>query len=369
MSKLGFHISAGNHRGLAEALKKCADARNFVRVIFSLDQNVWADTEKFSPQTVVIFRTQKNGRGKSIGDGPGSMYKGDPVQTARDWMVEMMPVWAKNKAHYYAPLNEQDPSTLKHFAWINTFTIECMKIAEANNYRLALYAFSGGCPKDLLNPELASQVIATQMQCWDELVPSLRYAMANGHILLLHEYGFGYGPLKKSAPWLALRYRKVYQHLPVDARPFLVISEASAGAGFGGNPQVWLDDAKWYDSEIMKDKVVLGCCLYQLGGAENFVTALPQLADYISQTPTPLVQYDPVVPPDITSEKYRVVYDHLNVHLDPETYSQVRCVKSRGDILDVLETKIGSGYEWGRTIEGWVTLRQIPQVYAEKING
>ena len=41
------------------------------------------------------------------------MYTGDPVQTARDWMALMMPVWALNKAHYYAPLNEQDPAQIQ----------------------------------------------------------------------------------------------------------------------------------------------------------------------------------------------------------------------------------------------------------------
>ena len=98
MSKLGFHISAGNHRGLGDCLKKCADARNPLPVIFSVDQNVWPDIQQFSPTTTYIFRTQKNIRNAQLGDGPGSIYTGDPVQTARDWMKEMMPVWALNKA-------------------------------------------------------------------------------------------------------------------------------------------------------------------------------------------------------------------------------------------------------------------------------
>src|SRR5512134_3556163 len=107
MSKVGFHISAGNHRGLGECLKKCTAAGNPLPVIFSVDQNIWPDLERFSPQTTYIFRTQRNLRNETLGDGPGSIYTGDPVKTAHDWMKEMMPVWAKNKAHYYAPLNEQ----------------------------------------------------------------------------------------------------------------------------------------------------------------------------------------------------------------------------------------------------------------------
>ncbi|CAG0926343.1 hypothetical protein TFLX_00018 [Thermoflexales bacterium] len=305
MSKIGFHISAGNHRGLSEALKKCAAAGNPLPVIFSVDQNIWLDIEQHSPTTVYIFRTQRNVRGKTIGDGPGSMYAGDPIKTARDWMAEMMPVWANNKAHYYAPLNEQDPAQIEGFTWLNAFTLECLNIAEANGYQLALYAFSGGNPKDVLTPAAGRPF--TRDDAWRELIPSLQRAKANGHILLLHEYGFSFGELRYSQPWLALRYRHAYRHLAqhnADAR--LVISEASANAGFGMmDTAQWLNDVKWYDSEIMKDGVVIGCCLYQLGGDENFVKMVPQLADYISQTPTrpETEQADPVVAgPDLDAD-------------------------------------------------------------------
>jgi hypothetical protein len=302
MSKLGFHISAGKHQGLGDCLKKCAEAGHPLPVIFSVDQNIWPDIERFSPQTVYIFRTQKNGQGKTIGDGPGSMYQGDPVQTARDWVAEMMPMWEKNKAHYYAPLNEQDPAQIEGFTWLNAFSIECMNIAEANGYKLALYAFSGGNPKDVLQP--ASGQAFTRDDAWRELLPSLQKAKANGHLLLLHEYGFSFGTLKHSTPHLALRYRHAYRFLAqFNADAPLVISEASAGVGFAGiAPNVWLDDVKWYDSELMKDGAVIGCCLYQLGGSENLVSVLPQLADYISATPTPPLaqQAIPVVPgPDL----------------------------------------------------------------------
>ena len=302
MSKLGFHISAGDHRGLGDCLKKCADAGNPLPVIFSVGQDVWPDIQQFSPATTAIFRTQRNVRNQQLGDGPGSAYTGDPVSTARDWMNGMMPVWALNKAHYYAPLNEQDPAQIEGFTWLNAFSIECMNIAEANGYKLALYAFSGGNPKDVLHP--ASGTAFTRDDAWHELIPSLQRAKANGHILLLHEYGFDFVTLRKSTPYLALRYRHAYRLLAqFNADPPLVISESSAGVGFAGiAPDPWLDDVKWYDSELMKDRAVIGCCLYQLGGAENFVTLVPQLADYVSQTPTlPQAQQAvPVVPgPDL----------------------------------------------------------------------
>jgi hypothetical protein len=314
MSKIGFHISAGNHRGLGDCLKKCAEAGNPLPVIFSVDQNLWPDIERFSPQTVYIFRTQKNVRNGQLGDGPGSIYTGDPIQTARDWMAEMMPVWAKNRAHYYAPLNEQDPAQVEGFTWLNAFTLECLKIAEANSYKLALYGFSGGNPKDVLMP--ASGQPFTRDDAWRELVPSLQQAKANGHILLLHEYGFNFVTLKNSMPHLALRYRHAYRLLAqFNADAPLVISEASAGVGYTRYPaKFWLDDVKWYDSELLKDRAVIGCCLYQLGGDENFVSLVPQLADYVSATPTPppAKQAAPVVPgPDLDANGQPVPDDFI----------------------------------------------------------
>jgi murein DD-endopeptidase MepM/ murein hydrolase activator NlpD len=259
---------------------------------------MWDELQQLSPQTVFIFRTQTDVNQNVIGDGPGSIYTGDPIQTARDWMALMMPMWAINKAHYYAPLNEQDPSDLAGFKWLDTFSIECMKIAEASGYKLALYAFSGGNPKNLMKPG-TEEVVSTQQECWAELIPSLKMAKANGHILLLHEYGFDSAAkadapattLRASAPYLALRYRAVYEQLRANnADPLLVIAEASMGVGFKGNdPAVFMQDAEWYDKELCKDSWVIGCCLYQLGGAENLMDLLPQLADYISITPTPKV--------------------------------------------------------------------------------
>ena len=305
MSKLGLHISSGKRNGFGAYLQKCAAAGSPVPVIFSVGQSLWDELQQVSPQTILIFRTQADIHHNDIGDGPGSMYQGDPVQAARDWMALMMPMWALNKADYYAPLNEQDPALLSGFTWLNTFTIECLKIAEANHYKLALYAFSSGNPKDVDHP--AEGEPFTRDQAWLELVPSLQYAKANGHILLLHEYGFDFVTLKASMPYLATRYRHAYRLLaPYNSDPPLVISEASAGVGYAGiAPKAWINDAAWYDSELVKDRAVIGCCLYQLGGSENFYSILPQLAEYTANAPTPApISGDaPVIPgPDQTAD-------------------------------------------------------------------
>lgn len=294
MSKIGIHVSAGNRRGFGEFLQKCADAGSPVPVVFSVDQDVWPDVQTFSPQTRVVFRHQvKDPEGGGM-DGPGDTYVGDPVQSARTWLAQNMVSWRKNRAHYYAPLNEQDAGTLAGYTWLNDFSLECLKIADAEGFKLALYGFSGGNPRDGVTDLDRS----TLEQKWRELVPSLQYARAHGHILLLHEYGFDSpaangGPdtsLRASAPNLATRYRRSYRFLfHVNADPPLVISES--GPGVGGFAEIgvdrWLADAKWYDGELMQDRIVLGCCLYQLGGVENIREGLGALGNYIAATPTP----------------------------------------------------------------------------------
>jgi len=294
MSKLGVHVSAGNRRGFGEFLKACSDAGSPVPVVFSVDQDVWPDVQQFSPQTVVVFRHQNNDPHTGGQDGPGDAYVGDPVQSAQRWMAANMPAWRKNRAHYYAPINEQDAGTLTGYTWLNAFSLECLRIADEQGFKLALYGFSSGNPRDG-STDLDRSTLEDK---WRELVPSLQYAKQHGHILLLHEYGFGSdaangGPkssLRASAPNLALRYRRSYRWLSrFNADPPLVISEAGAGVGgFGELGQAgWLADAKWYDSELMRDRVVLGCCLYQVGGDENIKDGLSALGGYVAATPTP----------------------------------------------------------------------------------
>lgn len=326
MSKLGVHVSAGNRRGFGAYLLTCAEAGHPVPVIMAVDQDVWPDVARYSPSTIVVYRHQpKDRQGQGL-DGPPGIYTGDPVASARAWLALLLPNWQRNRATYYAPLNEQDPPTLAAFAWLDAFTLECLRLADQAGVKLALYAFSAGNPKHLL--DAAGAVLATPDECWVQLVPSLRYAAQHGHVLLLHEYGFDApagnggptGSLRASAPHLALRYRAAYQTLyRYDATPRLIVSEASASVG--ARPawgmmtrDQWLADAQWYDRELMRDAAVLGCCLYQVGGAEDLSEVLPALAGYTAATPTPDPEADPVVgvvvepPPPIGRQYDRVVH-------------------------------------------------------------
>ena len=167
-----------------------------------------------------------------------------------------------------------------------------MDLAEADGFKLALYACSTGNPHN----------VAAVMQ----MLPALRAAKRRGHYLALHEYGCvggGVDTLQGTEPYHALRYRHLYESIliPNEADPPLVITECSqnGGAEFMGL-NVFMNDAEWYDSELRCDPYVVGASLFTLGhwAGANFQEALPALADYIaSDLPAPR-------PPQPISEPY-----------------------------------------------------------------
>ncbi len=106
----------------------------------------------------------------------------------------------------------------------------------------------------------------------------------------MHEYGLHYGTLQASAPhMLALRYRSYHETIEGMgiAGVHMAVTEASGDAGYFGQGTSWLDDMIWYDGELMKNPYMIGCCAYQLGGAENWQALIPEWANYVATHPTP----------------------------------------------------------------------------------
>lgn len=301
MSKLGIHLSGSKRTGFGEMLGQCYEAGSPVPCVMAVDQNVWDDIVRYSEPTVLVFRHQPNGL-----DCPNDIYTVPAAESARRWMAMLLPVWRKNRADYYALINEQAPG-ISLYSWLNDFHIACMQIAQINGFRVALYAFAGGNPADATEGDPSSA-----LDKWGQLLPSLKMAKDNGHVLLLHEYGLQYGTLNASAPYTALRYRGTYEYLRSQgANPNLIISEAGAGVGglSGLSHAEYMADVAWYDEELMKDPEVIGCCLYQLGGDEQLVEIVPELTEHIKTHPTP------ILPDPVTPRKYDRV-----VHLIPQNF-------------------------------------------------
>ena len=305
MSKFGSHITIGPRNLFGAALQQCANAHSPVPLIFALDQNVWDDVVKYSPSTFIIFRTQPDGH-----DNPPGIYSGDPIVVAEEWYAACKPKWLLNKARWYAPLNEANPAmiamrqalaqakargveisqadrvrmmadaiktpmTANQHQWLDRFLLEMIELAYADDLYLAVPGCSTGTPEP---------------NDWTYYAASLQALKETGGILIVHEYGLHYGTLQASAPHgLALRYRSYHQVIEgmgIHDLP-MAITEASADAGYFGQGTAWLDDAIWYDGELMQNPYVIGFCAYQLGGAENWQSLIPQWADYVATHPTP----------------------------------------------------------------------------------
>lgn len=263
MSKFGAHVSIGGRNGFGAALQKCYDAGSPVPLLFALDQDLWPDVERYSPETTIIFRTQPGGD-----DNPPNIYQGDPVAVATDWYSKCKPKWLLNRAHYYAPSNERD-SNGEHAAWCDLFDLRMMQLAEADGFKLALHGDSMGTPD---YPQ------------WQNYKASLAYAALRGHIITLHE------PIAGAD--LALRYRDVHDIVEPFA-PGLKIAVSECYGNLGASWPDYVRSFYLYDDEAMNDPYMIGFAAYQLGGDENWAAAIPQWADYVSTHPTPQA----IIPP------------------------------------------------------------------------
>jgi uncharacterized protein YkwD len=327
-SKLGVFISAGNRRGFGDFLQTIANAGKHLAIVAVLDQDVGPDLQRFGHgQTLVVGRTQRDSTGQPIEDcidpqGTNGSYALDPQQAAQAYFDRVKPVWAANSSvKVWQPLNECD----SYLDWQSNFYIALMKLAEGAGYRLALYGSSAGNPRDLVSAR--------------QMIPALQYAKKHGHYLALHEYGFSSpelrdaqgnliapaGTLRASAPSLALRYRSLYKNvlIPKNADAPLLLTEVGPGVGgiIGLSMEQWLDDLSWYDSELMKDNYVVGAAIYQLGGAEDIVSALPALGGYIASslvqipTSTPMPTRPPATP---TPTAKQMIYSNSNGKVDSQ---------------------------------------------------
>lgn len=93
---------------------------------------------------------------------------------------------------------------------LNKFSERWMALADQSQaYKCAILAFSAGNP-DLPNKPGDPAGFDGRMLYWQQVLPSLNYAQRNGHILLLHAYGYP-DMFHPDADWYIYRYERQVQ--------------------------------------------------------------------------------------------------------------------------------------------------------------
>ena len=312
MSKLGLHVVMGSRRGYGDMLRRCAQASQPVPLVKAVDEGgCLLEAKGYSARTVTIFRTRVHG------DLPGGNFQGNPYQVAEAWMNGQMPIWRRNPADYYEVINEPDPPTLEGYLWLNLFMEQCIHIADAQGFRLALYSFAAGVP---------------EIDEFARLAPSLKLAKRGGHILSLHEYGIPKS-MRASYPAITTRYRSFYANVMVPMACVIpvAITEAAPNGGHNwGGEDFFLSEVTWYDTELMRDPYVIGAALFTLGDGggqwtgANFEAALPALGTWIIAHPTP--------EKPVSNRQYAVWTDNAALHSVLLNYAQHLAVEMRAEV-------------------------------------
>jgi len=301
-SKVGLHIVPGRRTGFGTFLQRLVDACVNLSVVKAVDDlSPLREVERLMPATITVGRLNT-----AIDPATGVTFDlqafkpGDFHNSAREaadvyWYLAA-PIWLRfPEVNAWELFNEYSPDPgSPEWGWQSSFFIQMMMKADEAGLKLVLYAFSAG------NPPLNEATIA-------EITPALRYAMAHGHYLSVHEYGgvASGDPDTLRGSILALRYRQLYAALPTDARPRLIVSEAGQAGGYEFiGVQPFIEDYAWYSARLAEDDYVVGVAAWTLGnwGNANFQDALPALADYLIRLETPAPLLDRFIYLPVTSK-------------------------------------------------------------------
>lgn len=290
-SKLGLQVMANNSPWIIEFVRRGRPA-----VVVAVDDVGWlAEVERLSPETVTIGRFSATHQ---------EMHS-DPGLAAQALVAEQLVRYQLNsQVDFWEGWNE--PDLRGDMAWYAAFEEARVRLLDQHGFKAAVGAFASGEP---------------DWEGWVAFLPAIEAALEHGGILTLHECAAPTLDVLVGSPlpgWpshpqrgpLALRYRWWYEELliPRGLVVPLVISQAGidgtvTGAeekgwqdftgyweaqGWGGGPEVLLNQLQWYDSELRMDDYVLGFAVMTAGGTGSWSSydlnpILPELALYLAR--------------------------------------------------------------------------------------
>ena len=320
MSKAGTHIVMGPRKNYGEFVRGIAQAEETLAIVKCVDDLGAADEAKqANAKTLTIGRVNEGPHGEDMQAWEPQNYPSAHAAAAAYYAM-VKPKWLLNPfIDIWETFNEYSGN----WSWQADFYIALMDLVEADGRNLGLWATSGGNPPlpNMPVPKLryisavegrniamasrtpralAMGTATPGEQPWEAIARVCRRAKASnkGHVMCVHEYAW-HGLLKDS--WgngVVGRYENLHDYLvSVDADIPIAITECgqNGGGGFVGVDQFLLDvetcDAKW-----MAANYLVGVTMWTLGrwSNANFHDALPRLAQYIIEHPTPI---EPPPPP------------------------------------------------------------------------
>ena len=263
-SKIGVHAIQANR--VPAFSRRLDDNGARFSVVKAVDDLGWIEGIKgISPATLTI------GRFTSGIEGCGGVMTGDLKAMAEDLVDVILRKKGDHEVDYWEVVNEPDPPGPEGYRRLALLMIECMKLAEQHDLKLALFSFNAGTPE------------------WDEMEAMVRTgvfarARQGGHILALHEGTFDTydpedywpdtipgAPEVEGAGPLHFRYRFLYHLLEERGETIpLVISEWYLGDEQSAAVKTMVDALTWYDREASKDYYVWAVCPFTLGPTEGW---------------------------------------------------------------------------------------------------
>lgn len=266
--------------------------------------SVWHDVKAGTPKTAFVGRFIQNQSDDPNFDDPNV----DPIQEAR-WYCDKVLPWAERMGStysYWQGVNEPiilTPEAMTRFA---AFEAERARIMDQSGFQVVVGSFSVGNPRFAL---------------WNQFLPALEAALQFNGTLALHEYAWP--TLQNEWPWYLLRHRKVYNGdpergwggFPAHLRdlPLLVtecgldglIEQSDPPRGwrvlYGEEPEQYLSQLQWYDSELLKDKYLAGAALYCEATPDpqwKSYDIWPDLSHELARHATPIYRLLDPEPPD-----------------------------------------------------------------------
>lgn len=252
------------------------------RLVVSMDHNVeaWRTAKAASPNTIVI--------GRYYVDERDQVFLDDPEARAEQFFSAMRPEAEKMRGLYdaWVGYHESEVLTPDDALKLSRFYSRWGDLMRAAGIASCAYSFAAGTP---------------ELNLWPYLLDGLRSC----DLLALNEYSAP--TLDVWSSWLCLRYRRVIDLLPEDARRPIVITETGIDGGVGpaNRPQEgwarftdvagYVDTLNWYDNELLCDDYVLGAAVFAMNGwglhGSFGIYQESLIRDYIAQEGSP----DPIV--------------------------------------------------------------------------